>query len=104
MRVTVLGGVAVDEEVTPHYALAHAAALESSDTRAEYEDAMQTWNDVEDAARITRQALLSAQDALNAWEASATEASFRAALPALLGALRGLLDVLVVREGPNPGC
>jgi hypothetical protein len=63
---------------------------------------MQTWNRVEEAMRITRQALLSSQEALNAWEASATEASFRASLPALLGALRSLLDLLMVAQVDVP--
>lgn len=94
--------VAVDDVVAPAYATAHAEALEESETREEYDAAMATWNGVEDAMRITRQALLSAQDALNAWRASATEATFKAALPALLGALRGLFDVLMVAEVEVP--
>ncbi len=94
--------VAVDDVVAPAYASDHAGALEDSETQEEYDAAMQTWNSVEEGMRVTRQALLSAQDALNAWQASATEATFRASLPALLGALRGLLDLLMVARVDVP--
>ena len=94
--------VAVDDVVAPAYTTDHAEALEDSETQEEYDAAMQTWNHVEEAMRITRQALLSSQEALNAWEASATEASFRASLPALLGALGSLLDLLMVARVDVP--
>lgn len=94
--------VAIDDVVAPAYAADHAEALEESSTREEYDSQMQAWNRIEDSMRITRQALLSAQDALDAWKASATEATFRASLPALVGALRGLLDLLMVARVDVP--
>ena len=46
--------VAVDQVVADGYAPAAASALSSSSTRAEYEAAMQGWNDLEAGLRAAR--------------------------------------------------
>ncbi len=94
--------VAADEVAAAGYASDHAEALEESETREEYDAAMEQWNDVEQAMRVAQQALLSAQDALLTWQNSGGESTFRAALPPLLGALRGVLEVLEVARVSVP--
>ncbi len=84
----------VDEVIAGVYLNAHAEALEESESRAEYDEMMQPMNRTEDALRYARLTLLSTQDALDAWEASANEQTFRASLPVLLDALRSVLDRL----------
>lgn len=84
----------VDAVVSGVYLNAHAEALEDAESRAEYDEMMQPMNRTEYALRYARLTLLSTQDALDAWEASSNEQTFRASLPVLLDALRSVLDRL----------
>lgn len=86
---------ALDESLTPLYEEAAHAALDESSTRAEYDTAMQQWDQTEEAMRIARISLLSAQDALDVWKESAgAESTFWSVLPSLLGAVRELAEAL----------
>ena len=85
---------AIDELAASHYASAHAEALEESESREQYDAEMSPWNRLEDGLRGSRAALLSAQDALDAWRSTSDAATFRAALPGLLGSLRAVLEHL----------
>ena len=86
---------ALDESLTPLYEEAAHAALDESSTRAEYDTAMEQWDQTEEAMRIARISLLSAQDALDVWKESAgAESTFWSVLPSLLGAVRELAEAL----------
>lgn len=84
--------VSVDEVIAPAYEEAAHNALDSSNTREEYEAAMERWNSAEATLRASRVALLSAQDALDYWrDESGTSATFFARLPPLIGTLRDII-------------
>ena len=89
----------VDEVIAGIYLNAHAEALEDSQSRAEYDEMMEPYNNVEESLRMT---LLTTQDALDAWEEVAAEASFRASLPVLLDALGNVLERLQEADAPIP--
>ncbi len=91
LSVTARALVEVDEAAAPAYGSAHAEALEESETREEYAAMMEPWNRLEEGLRLARVALLSAQESLDAWQSTSEAASFRTALPGLVGALRGVL-------------
>ena len=92
----------VDEVVSGIYLNAHAEALEDAESRTEYNEMMRPYNGMEDSLRYARMALLSTQDALDAWEEVASEASFRASLPILLDALGNVLEHLEEVGAPIP--
>ena len=81
----------LDATLTPRYEEAAHSALDESSTREEYDARMAGWNRLEEAMRISRVSLLSAQDALDVWKESAgAESTFWSVLPSLLGAIRDL--------------
>ncbi len=92
----------VDEVIAGIYLNAHAEALEDSQSRAEYDEMMEPYNNVEESLRYARMTLLTTQDALDAWEEVAAEASFRASLPILLDALGNVLERLQEADAPIP--
>lgn len=92
----------IDAVVAGIFTNAHAEALEDSETRDEYNAAMRPMFRAEDGLRIARAALLSSQAALDAWDSAGEESTFRATLPALLGALEAMLQNLQDIAAPIP--
>jgi hypothetical protein len=83
-----------DEALAPRYAAASSEALGSSQTRAEYDAAMQPWDAAESAERAALLALLSLESLADAW----TDAGrgFLAATPCALQTLSRLAEALAV--------
>ncbi len=98
--------VAADETVAPAYTERAQVALDvaeravregglSSDQGwARYRSGMRELDAVESALRFARQALLAAQDALDAWRAADDGGRFSAAVPCVTASLRGLDEAM----------
>ena len=83
-----------DEALAPRYAEASSEALGSSQTRAEYDAAMQPWDVAESAERAALLALLSLESLADAWAESGR--GFLAATPCALQTLSRLAEALAV--------
>lgn len=83
-----------DEALAPRYAEASSEALGSSQTRTEYDAAMQPWDAAESAERAALLSLLSLESLADAWTESGR--GFLAAAPCALQALSRLAEALAV--------
>lgn len=83
-----------DEALAPRYAEASSEALGSSQTRAEYDAAMQPWDAAESAERAALLALLSLESLADAWTESGR--SFLSSAPCALQTLSRLAEALAV--------
>ena len=93
-----------DELLAPRYADASSEALASSQTRAEYDAAMQPWDAAESAERAALLALLSLESLADAWADAGR--GFLAAVPCGLRTLSRLAEALAavgVGLGPLSG-
>jgi hypothetical protein len=91
-----------DVEVATRYEAAALDARTRSASWGEYDRAMEAWNSVEVALRVTHAALLTSQAGLDAWRAG-DDRGWLAAVPCLVSAidrLRVLLDGLGVQLTP----
>lgn len=94
---------AADREAADRYAEAADRARQEAQTLAEYHARMQTLDGIERALRVARSAVLSAQAAIDAWDAGDDGAQWGLVASCLAGALGNLATAFLAAGIDAPG-